>query len=256
MRKNKFILLISMLISFIFITCVSCGNAKAELESIVTNLNSKCPQSMGDIGEITSYVYYDGVLTINASVCDGIIDFNALEANKEAFKRNIIITLSNSNDTKVLIDKLAAANASLNMVYTEKKSGREYRIPISKKEITQMSQNDNQDPMEKVKAQVENAKLQCPYEWDEGMTVTNVEISGDYVVYTIKFSEKEYTIKEIRDNADILKDMQLEYYHDESNSVGRYEAKMLRDARVGVCCNYTGSQSGKVCKVVIEYNEL
>lgn len=257
MNTFKHFLILSLSIVFASMACVSCNNAKSELESAVSYLNSKCPQSMGDAGEITQYTYGDGMLTIYYSVYKGFMNFDAIEANKEAMKQNIIQTFLNSDgEGKRLFNMVAAANAGITMVYTEKESGLEYRLPISRKDVAQLSHNDNYNPKEKLRAQVEITRLQCPSEVDYGMTLTNVELEGNYVVYTVMCDENEYDIAEMIENADILKDILLEYYKDESDPFGRNESKMLRDARVGVRYDYIGNQSGKVCMVFVENHEL
>lgn len=113
--KKRFYILIA---AFLTIAFSMCSNDN-ELKLYVQAMNKICPYSIGDWGTLDEVNYTDGAVTMTYNLMEGLIDFEGVKANEEAFRNNTLMSYANNSDKGFvkLIDAIVKAGADLNVVY-------------------------------------------------------------------------------------------------------------------------------------------
>ena len=102
-----------------------------------------------------------------------------------------------------------------------------------------------------VKEDVELSRLSCPIQSDEGLQITDITISGDYVVYHCSVDEDLYSISLMKSRKSTIKNDIKSSLKEEGD-----ELDMLRKANMGMKYIYTGKTSNKSVTITIEPDEL
>jgi len=113
---------------------------------------------------------------------------------------------------------------------------------------TELSITDLRDAIEE---DVRNSNRDCPMEADNGIIITSIKMSGDYIVYKAECDEDIVAISSLNLNKKSVKKAILESLREEVDYV-----ESLKKCDIGVVYKYVGKTSGDVCTIKIESNEL
>ena len=113
---------------------------------------------------------------------------------------------------------------------------------------TELSVTDLRDAIEE---DVRNSNRDCPMEADNGVIITNIKMSGDYIVYKAECDEDVVSISSLNLNNKSIKRAIIESLREEADYV-----ESLKKCDVGVVYKYVGKTSGDVCTIKIESREL
>ena len=92
----------------------------------------------------------------------------------------------------------------------------------------------------------------CPIEVEEGMEITSIRMSGDYIVYEIECDEEVVSISSIKLSKNSVKDAMIESVQENSEDY----LNSLRQCGIGMIYKYVGDTSGDVCSIKIESSEF
>lgn len=106
----------------------------------------------------------------------------------------------------------------------------------------------------KLQVQVELANKEFPMEIADGLTVDNLTIEGDYVVYNITVDEDVCDIGSLNRNKQQVKEDIMATLKSDA-SVSEF-LKVCADANKGIAYKYTGDTSGDTCMITIETFEF
>lgn len=219
--------------------------------------NSKCPTSLGAIGEMTSVEYKDGNIVYTCTVDETYVDIDVLNENPDMMNRNIKLMFTNpSGDVKDLFEALIEAKAGVELIYIGKKSGKEASVTISSKDLEEISNPEQQKkPEAALEGQIEITNMQCPMQIATGMTMTHVSIESGYVVYNITCDETLYSISELSKNKTQLKESIIEGLNSGDPSTDML-IKLCREVKKGIAYKYIGDTSENECMIKILTSEL
>lgn len=94
MKRIVLLLLAALSISFF-----ACKN-DSQLKEMVREMNKICPIDMGEWMTMENVTYDNKTVTMTYTVEEGMIDFDGVRANEEAFRNNMLVGYANlKNDT-------------------------------------------------------------------------------------------------------------------------------------------------------------
>ncbi len=251
-------------ISPIIIVCLAaaliCSCQKdSKLKRAVEEMNKECPMDMGAIGEMTGFEYKDGNVVMSYDVHENIVNIDALKANPDLMKQSALTMFSNSDTegTQNLLNDMEEAGAGLTLKYTGIETGSTVSVTLTHEELVEArnSTNGDSDPDAVLENEVEVTNAQMPMEAGNGITITQLTIDGDYVIYDCSVDEDLISVEAIQESADEVKEtLKQELSADEPASV--MFIQMCKNAGKGIGYRYIGNQSGEECLVTIETSEL
>lgn len=103
-----------------------------------------------------------------------------------------------------------------------------------------------------IEEDVRNSNRDCPFDVGNGITVTNIKIIGNYILYTLGCDENIVSI-------DIMNKIKMTTKKDLIESLredNRDFVELLKEGGIGVIYKYVGNTSGDVCTVKINASEL
>ena len=108
-----------------------------------------------------------------------------------------------------------------------------------------------------LKLSVDQLKANCPMEVDEGLTMTDVHISGDYVVYVYQCDEDLYDADMLTERKDAVKEAVLAELQGQAETDKNVKAfvSALKQSQTGLVYQYNIPGAAPV-DVQIEYTEL
>lgn len=251
MKNNIFLATLVAIMTLL----ASCNDSK--LQKIVEASNMECPMSMGTLGEVTSIELEDGNVVFNYSVNESVVNIDFLNENPKMMKRNAVMMFKNpTGDIKTMFEALEEENAGLVLVYKGKTSGKKASITLSRKEIIDLRNSDEEkDPEAALEGQVEVTNAQCPMQIAEGMTITHLSVEGDYVVYNVTCDEDSYSISAFNRNKAQIKENIIKTL-DPSDPTMAMFIRICREAGKGIAYKYIGDQSESTCMIKIATSEL
>lgn len=115
-----------------------------------------------------------------------------------------------------------------------------------------ISESPEEEGRRLVEADVEISRQSCPIQADEGLKITDITISGDYVIYHCSVDENLYSISLMKSRKSAIKSEMKSSLKDESDGL----EDMLIKANMGIKYIYTGETSNKSVTITIEPEEL
>lgn len=247
-------------LSLLMIVSTSCS--KIKLKAGVTAANKQCPISLGaDVGEITSITYDDNNVVYTFTFEEDALNIPALKANPESVKSSMVIMFQNptrevGNMLKLIVD----CKAGVEVVYIAKNSGEKVSFFLKPEELKDIYENksnkEGASHLEKLKAQVDVANLQCPMVLEEDMTIQSITLEDQGVIYHCHFDEEVYDISSFEENAESIKEELLASLSDQSNMAIQVFLACCVNADRGIIYRYTGNKSGAYYDVVLPVDEL
>ena len=108
-----------------------------------------------------------------------------------------------------------------------------------------------------LKLSVDQLKANCPMEVDEGLTMTDVHISGDYVVYVYQCDEDLYDADMLTERKDAVKEAVLAELQGQAETDKNVKAfvSALKQSQTGLIYQYNIPGAAPL-DIQIEYTEL
>lgn len=250
MKRIVLLLLAALSISFF-----ACKN-DSQLKEMVREMNKICPIDMGEWMTMENVTYDNKTVTMTYTVEEGMIDFDGVRANEEAFRNNMLVGYANNTEQEfnMLLDAIVKAKADLCLVVNSE-DGDGYSMQFSYDELKANRAGENANPEALLITMAENTRLQTPQIVDDGLVMTDVTIDAKYYTYVYSCDEADYDINFMNGNIASVKEEILKGFS-EDNSVMRSMFDLLKATNRGLAFKYVGSSSGKVCVVCLEPYEL
>lgn len=93
-----------------------------------------------------------------------------------------------------------------------------------------------------------------PISLDKGASMTDIQLEGNYIVYTLKCDESVLDIDALKAKKALVKESLITAFTESSQL--RSFLRICRKAKKGVAFKYVGKKSGKVCTIRVSYKEL
>lgn len=238
---------------------VSCSPS---LESQIEQANKQCPVKVPGVGQIKSIEYKDNTVTYNCQVMNRSFNLAALEGHEDAMKSAMMPMMKSLVEGKNSIGKvLVKENASLALHYfTKGPRSSSVTVTFTPEEIKAVIDGEvKDDPLTKLKTQVDVSRVQCPMKVDSSTSLTDIEAKDGYVVYTYELKEtgdEEGIVDTLAENADEVRASLLEAVQDKSDKETEKVVQLCKDAGYGILYKYVGAKSGKTFEVKFEASEL
>lgn len=249
-------ILAGLCLAVIVLMLNACADSK--LEKLVEELGKECPIQMGTVGEVTSFMLEDGNLVVDYEIDESFINLEALDNNPELLKDNAVLMCKNATGgLQTVLSLLVEEDAGWVLKYKGKSTGKELSISLDAKEIKEAMESTEEDrnPIELLKQQVEITNVQFPMKVDQGMTITKLTIEGWYVVYNVEIDESLYSIEAIASSLTEVKE-NIVAELDKTDPAIQSFLEACKRANKGVAYKYIGKDSGKSCMVKIPASEL
>lgn len=102
-------------------------------------------------------------------------------------------------------------------------------------------------------------KAQLPMYVGEGMTISDIENDGSYLVYTADYNESGFEIPAIKDYpevTDVMKQAIAQELFSSNNAEVKKLFELLREANLGVKYKIVGERTGDTLELVFEPDEI
>lgn len=232
------------------------------LKEAIARANSSCPI---EVGGGTGYV---SAIKLEDNNVTYYVHFNErnnpmlTEKNQENLKEFFILTLLCMNGQEYgqgdfFVSKLIDEGCGLKVVYTDS-SGKNFESVTSVDELKSMKDKFHQNPQEtlyqalEMEIEVERASL--PLKIEEGMYITNYSLDGENIVITINMDENLYSLNEVKNQKEGLKQSILQEGIEDPEMKGLFD--LCKVSNTGLIYRMTGSYSKKNCDVLITSDEI
>ncbi|GAE22776.1 hypothetical protein M1B74_05755 [Bacteroides pyogenes] len=233
---------------------------KAKLKTLVEITNKQCPMSLGGVGEVTRVTYDGDNLVYTFSMNEEITNIDVLKENPESIKSSIATLLQDpSPSVREMLDLVIKCKSGIQFIYTGKSSGKEVRFGITSdelKDIMNKKVDTAKSDLEKLEAQIKMANMQFPLQASEEVTIEEVSLSDESVVYTCRVNEKLCDIAALADRKETVKKEIAEVLSDKSDTAMELFIKYCLNCNKNIVYKYVGDQSDKQCDVVFSVSEL
>lgn len=244
------------LITLILATLCSCNEAKRDLKKLVDQLNSECPMTLGDSGQMVGTTYKDDVVTLNYHL-RGIEGLKNFDENYEMYHQMMLESYAGTADPKFqsILNAIVDAGASLD-VFFRCDNDKEFCLHFSHAELAQIIPGSNVDPDTYLANFVEKAKMELPSIVGQGMTGTDIILDKNALSYIFECDEAVCDFEKMRqstiDNHDSMRDMMLS--STDPNTVRLID--MLKASNRAIRYVYRGTTSSQEAIFEVSPNEM
>lgn len=241
----------------VLLSLVACGR-DSQLKQLVKEMNKECPIDMGAFGTMDNVVYEDNVLFMNYTVNEGYINLDDFRANEKAIHDNQLVAYANNPDKSFqkLIKSIVKAGADLKVVYRTAE-GDNFEILFTNKELKASMADNDADPEALLQKSLAITRLQLPYEADEGIQCTDVELDNDYCTYVYICDEEIYDMEVLKESLEESRDEFKDEILDNSDDIMMARlVRMIKETGRGLRYKYVGNATGMEAEIVIENNEM
>ena len=236
-----------------------CGNfAKEKVKKEVAELNRQCPQDMGLLGELTGASYDEAENSVNFyyTVSEEFSSIEDLRQNEETMTNSMKLAFS-QGEMKEISKELIIAGSVLKIHFISEKNPEDKMVLTlttdELKDASDSKMSDSEIQRQLFENQVKSENSGCPYEVDEGMTMTSVEDNGREVVFHCKLDEKLYDIDAMKLVKDEMKDAMRESFND---ATLKSQLELYASQNRGIRYEYYGGKSGKSFSIVFTPEEI
>lgn len=245
------------LMTLMLVAVASCGKNDAALKAQIESGKKHCPMSMGMAGKLSSMSYDEGSRTVqfDFTLNKDFADVAELKEQPEIARESMRLSLS-KGDMKKLLKMMVDADASLAVVYKNKGSQDEFKLEFTDaelKEIYDKPMSEEESGKLLLLNQIKGEKKRMPYKIDTGLMVTDIQDSGDALVYVCEVDENEYEIADMEAGVDDLKATMKDMLKDRSM---RGQVELLSLLGKGFEYKYVGKDTGKVILVTFTADEI
>lgn len=216
-----------------------------------------CPMSIGEYITCEAVDYANNTVTMTYGVSEGMLDFEALRANEETFRNNMLVGYANNHNTeafKKLLQYIVDADANMQMIF--KCEGEEpLTLLFTADEIKKVLTETDGDAEQLLQLSVDNARLQTPMTIDEGIVMTDVVLDANNCTYVYSCDESLYDFDVLNENIGVVKQALLEELSPNDPAIKQL-LDLLSATHRGLVYQYVGTTSGKTCTVYFSVEEL
>lgn len=240
------------------LTLASCGG-QSELAGKVDELNGLCPMELELTGEtITQFSLEDGNLVVESLISEEDLAFveNLVDNYPDLVKQNTIIIFQNAGELRELYGLLVEEEAGIEVRYTGAVSGKTIITTTTAEEVqASYSGLPDDDPQRIIDGEVQMTNATLPLQIEEGLTLTQLVIEGDFVVHCVTVDEEVINFDELEKLKDDLHDTLAEWLASDDEGMEDF-LNIYRNAKKGIAYRYTGGTSGKTFMIKIPYYEI
>lgn len=249
----------ALILCIIVCMSASCVQKESELQKNILEYNKDCPQSLGDVGEISSITYEDGDVVVIFTINEQVVNLMAFESNVRMLRQAMLNSFKNSTgDLREIVDLVIEEEANIVVKYVGSITNKTIELKITYEDLKKnvgKADSPEQAALEALKSRIEVLNSQLPAQMDEGMVLTNATIEKDYVVYNISVDEQKYPIAEIEKERS-QREANLKTWLTVSGRSTAEMAKLCKEAGKGIAHRYTGDKSEKTCLIGIPASDL
>lgn len=238
--------------------CMMSCAGESKLKKLVEEVNSACPYSLGMVGEMTGAEVTDDGVMFCYEMNEDLVSVEKLSSNVDLMKQSLRTLFANAEgELAEVVKELAAENASLKVRFTGKTSGAVAETSLTADEIREASsvESKDKDPKEIITESLKVTRSQCPQQVEEGITMTDVDVNGENVVYEYEVDEGIAEMDLIIANKQAVRANVLQNLHADDMSI-RMFVDNCKKAGLGLSYRYVGSQSGKTMQIDFSIDEL
>lgn len=164
-----------------------------ELQEMVKNINLMCPLNEGAAGDMLSVEYDKTTNEVKMDIAadNRFTDIGKLREHRELQLDCLRLSFHKADATR-LLKAMTAADASLNVVYTNQHNGQTVNFKISadelKDEVKKQITPHQKDSVETA-ARVALENAMCPREIGQGIFLDGVEITGGNILYVYRLND-------------------------------------------------------------------
>lgn len=167
----------------------ACGGNDKDLRDYIDKLNGECPLTLGEWATMEKIEYSNNTVSMPFEVSNGLLNWEAIQANDAIFRDNALIVLSSSEDLQTLLKLIVDAKAKLRIMFFDEEGS--FSMILDFDEIKENIQ-DGIDHEKFLSKSIENVKLQTPYKVAEGMMCVDVQLNDKYETVVIEVDESVY----------------------------------------------------------------
>ena len=248
-----------LLFSFTIVCLLSCGQNQNEaikaLKKEVVEANRQLPRTTLFVTMEKVEIKGDDYI-MRATIDEEQVDFDQYVSDLNQNKSNAFSLVAGNNTG--FSDLLAESGLNLRFIVTGKQSQSESEILISSEEINNPSEEEYsaRDLMSEI---VDDLSKNVPEDWGDGLTLTKVYISGDYICQEIMTDETMITmamLKKAKSESTILEDGLLEGLNESNDFADVLYAKYLKKSGLGIKQIYWSKKSPDKVTVTITPSKI
>lgn len=181
-----------MLIVMVSILFTSCNEQKKELKEFAEKFNNECPIPMGDIGSVNSVSFDGETVELKFTSNEAFAPISSLSAHPQEIKEAMSIALTKES-SKILIDKIIAADAKLRTVFVGNQTGQRAEFTITSQELKEsVSKFSNMNDKQKlIVNMVIGSKIKLPIAIDEITKLVGLSLTPNALVYKYEINDVE-----------------------------------------------------------------
>lgn len=237
----------------------SCQQKESELQKSIAEFNEACPQSLGQMGEISSITYEDGDVVITFSINEQVVNLMVFKSNVRVLRQGMLNSFKNStDDLREIVDQVIEEEANIVVKYVGSMTKETIEVRLTTEDLKSgngKTESPEKVALESLKTRIDVLNSQLPAQMDEGMVLTNATIEKDYVVYNISLDEQKYPIEEIEKERS-QREANLKTWLSTSGRATAEMAKLCKEAGKGIAHRFTGEKSQKTCIIGIAASDL
>ena len=251
-------------LSLLFIACLltllsGCQKSAVTLLKMdIAQSNKECPIPFGALGEIREFAFDDDTHSVIMyfTIDEDYLSINDMK-NSDAFIADVFKTSLATSDAQEMIDMMVEADASLTLVFNNVINPDykfSFTIPVDElRDLQNNSLSESEIEKKIISNQIRLENDKCPYDIDEGMTMTGVKEEDGYVVYTVIMDENLYDVASVKDlNNELKAAISAEFTDIDIKEF----LESLTSVNMGIKYRYKGSRSSAVNDVTFSAQEL
>lgn len=251
---------ISLIVTIAVMTIglISCDNSKDRLAKIVENTNAELPKSIGIAGTFNSIVYErdNNTVVLTFTLNPELQTIADLRKAGSTAQGMLIQTLAQP-DSKSMTDLITDAGANVKCVYMSPTGDDTFEVEVTsedvRREITEndLSEEDSATRMLETSAEITNA--QCPNDLGDGLTMINMTVEKDALVYNYIVDDNLYDINSFSEYSDDIKNSMRESF---SDPAVRQIIGLCKKTGRSLIYRYASSGTGESADIIFSAEEL
>ena len=236
---------------FFFTVISAFGGKDSELKKYVREVQKECPVILSENVSMDKVKYKNNTVTLLFKISDEVMDFNAIHANEQTFKNNMLIGFANNQSDffKKFFNAIIDADANLDIIF-KTPSGENLFLHFKTDELKVYRPDENANPETMVKINYENSKLQIPKDFGNGIVLTDVILDDQYYTYVYECDESMIEIDSLKTPM-VKSFLSLEIANDKTLL---YLYSLLQLTNRGLAFKYIGKTSGKSETISFKFN--
>lgn len=259
MKKSAKTLMLLMVVSVLFI---SCDQKMKELKEQVDKFNKACPMSLGEIMTLNSAILDDKTVEMKFTANEAMASISALNNHKEDAIE--IISMSLTKETsKVLVDKIIDAGASLKTIFVGGQSGMRAEFEVTADDLMRAKEkfSNMTEGQKLIASNVLGMKLKLPIKIDDITTMTGLSITPSALVYKYEINDREMgnDMKQVGSWMKAITMSQMSSQIAQSGFVGERNKQFFQaliDCGQGVKAEYNERNTGAKTSFEISLSEI